>query len=101
MSDSLNSMLEEGQLSLPLYQGVIRLLPKFKGAPLASQMRPITLLNTDYKLLTKVFWPGWWECFFLCFKNCSIIWSEAGISCREPSLVHSGVHQAEKEKRLF
>jgi hypothetical protein len=30
-------------------------LPKVKGIPMASQLRPITLLNTDYKLLTKVF----------------------------------------------
>jgi len=36
-------------------QGVIRLLPKVPGVPMASQLRPITLLCTDYKLLTKMF----------------------------------------------
>jgi hypothetical protein len=55
MADALNAMLEEGQLAPSLHQGVIRLLPKVKGVPMASQLRPITLLNTGYKLLTKVF----------------------------------------------
>jgi hypothetical protein len=53
--DALNTMLEEGQLAPSLCQGVIRLLPKVRGVPMASQLRPITLLNTDYKLLTKVY----------------------------------------------
>jgi Reverse transcriptase (RNA-dependent DNA polymerase) len=34
---------------------VVRLLPKVAGVPKASQLRPITLLCTDYKLLTKMF----------------------------------------------
>ncbi len=55
MADGLNTMLEAGQLAPSLCRGVIRLLPKVKGVPLASQLRPITLLNTDYKLLTKVY----------------------------------------------
>jgi hypothetical protein len=56
MADGLNSVLEESQLSLFLCQGVIRLLPKVKGAPLTSQLRSITLLSfTEYKLLTKAF----------------------------------------------
>jgi hypothetical protein len=54
MSDGLNAMLEEGQRSPSLCQGVIRLLSNFKGAPLASQMRPVTFLTTDFKLVTKV-----------------------------------------------
>jgi hypothetical protein len=28
---------------------------KFKGVPLTLQLRPITLINTGYKLLTKVY----------------------------------------------
>ncbi len=55
MVDALNTMLEEGQLAPSLRQGVVILLPKVKGVPKASQLRPITLLNTDYKLLTKVY----------------------------------------------
>jgi exonuclease III len=52
---ALNSMLEAGQLSESLRQGVVRLLPKVAGVPTAAQLRPITLLCTDYKLLTKMF----------------------------------------------
>jgi hypothetical protein len=53
--DGLNAMLEEGQLSPSLSQGTVRLNPKIKGLPSASQLWPITLLNTDYKILTKVY----------------------------------------------
>ena len=35
-------------------QGTVRLLPKVPGVPAASQFRPITLLCTGYKLLTKI-----------------------------------------------
>jgi hypothetical protein len=55
MVDALNTMLEESQLAPSLRQGVVILLPKVKGVPKASQLKPITLLNTDYKLLTKVY----------------------------------------------
>ncbi len=37
-----------------LCRGAVRLIPNVKGVPLASKLRPITLLNTDYKLLSKV-----------------------------------------------
>jgi hypothetical protein len=52
--DGLNAMLGRGLLSPSLRHGVVRLLPKVPGVPMASQLRPITLLNTDYKLLTKM-----------------------------------------------
>jgi hypothetical protein len=55
MADGLNSMLEQGHLSPSLCQGTVRLIPKVNGVPAASQLRPITLLNTDYKILTKVY----------------------------------------------
>jgi hypothetical protein len=55
MADGLNSMLEQGHLSPSLCQGTVRLIPKVKGVPEASTLRPITLLNTDYKILTKVY----------------------------------------------
>ena len=48
-------MLERGALTASLQRGVVRFLPKVPGAPTASQLRPITLLSCDYKLLTKVF----------------------------------------------
>ena len=53
--EALNVMLERGALSASLQRGAVRLLPKVPGAPEASQLRPITLLSCDYKLLTKVF----------------------------------------------
>ncbi len=49
--DGLNAMLNRGLLAPSLRLGVVRLLPKVPGV----QLRPITLLNTDYKLLTKMF----------------------------------------------
>lgn len=51
---ALNAMLEAGELSSSLRRGVVRLIPKVTGVPMASQLRPITLLSTDYKLLTKM-----------------------------------------------
>ncbi len=48
-------MLNRGLLAPSLRLGVVRLLPKVPGVPMASQLRPITLLNTDYKLLIKMF----------------------------------------------
>jgi hypothetical protein len=53
--DGLNTMLNRGLLAPSLRLGVVRLLPKVPGVPMASQLRPITLLNTNYKLLTKMF----------------------------------------------
>jgi hypothetical protein len=46
--DGLNAMLNRGLLSPSLRIGVVRLLHKVPGVPMASQLRPITLLNTDY-----------------------------------------------------
>ena len=51
---ALNHMLATDSLTPSLRRGVVRLLPKVGGVPTASQLRPITLLNTDYKLLTKM-----------------------------------------------
>jgi hypothetical protein len=53
--DGLNAMLNRGLLAPSLRLGVVRLLPKVPGVPMASQLGPIILLNTDYKLLTKMF----------------------------------------------
>ena len=53
--EALNVMLERGALTSSLQRGAIRLLPKVAGAPTAAQLRPITLLSCDYKLMTKVF----------------------------------------------
>jgi hypothetical protein len=50
-----NASLARGLLPASLRHGVVRLLPKVPGVPTASQLRPITLLGTGYKLLTKMF----------------------------------------------
>ncbi len=46
--------LTRGRLPVTMLQGAVRLLPKVPGVPATSQFRPITLLCTDYKLLTKL-----------------------------------------------
>jgi hypothetical protein len=50
-----NGMLEASELGRSLRTGVVQLIPKVQGVPQASQLRPITLLTCDYKLLTKMF----------------------------------------------
>jgi hypothetical protein len=52
---AFNDMLVADALPPSLRRGVVRLLPKVAGTPTAAQLRPITLLGTDYKLLTKMF----------------------------------------------
>ena len=47
-------MMAEGLLPASFRRGIVRLLPKVAGVPAASQLRPITLLGVDYKLLTKI-----------------------------------------------
>ena len=51
---AFQSALDRGRLPATMSQGAVRLLPKVPGVPAASQFRPITLLCTDYKLLTKI-----------------------------------------------
>ena len=45
-----------GRLSLVASNkhGATRLVSKVKGIPLVSELRPLTLLNVDYKILTKI-----------------------------------------------
>ena len=54
--DSLNTSIERGELSVSQKRGIITLLPK--GEELdrknLSNWRPITLLNTDYKIFSKL-----------------------------------------------
>jgi hypothetical protein len=85
MADSLNTMLEAGQLAPSLCKGVIRLLPKVKGVPLASQLRPITLPNTDYKLLTKVYVARLMQVLPTILHKSQLCRSMAKTSCRGPS----------------
>ncbi len=53
--DSYNYSLEKGSLSISQRQAVITLIDKpGKDRSILSNWRPISLLNTDYKLLTKI-----------------------------------------------
>ena len=52
--ESLNYSFEKGELSVDQRRGIITLLPKkSKIRLLLKNWRPISLLNTDYKILTK------------------------------------------------
>ena len=49
-----NVILERIFLTDSMKSGVARLLPKVEGIPAAYELHPITLLGTDYKILTKI-----------------------------------------------
>jgi hypothetical protein len=52
--NSLNQAFENGELSLEQKRGIINLIPKKdKDIRFLKNWRPISLLNTDYKILTK------------------------------------------------
>jgi len=52
--DSLNYASEIGELSISQKRGTITLIPKKdKNKVLLNNWRPISLLNTDYKIVTK------------------------------------------------
>ncbi|RUA07247.1 MAG: hypothetical protein DSY43_00290 [Gammaproteobacteria bacterium] len=54
MINSFNYSLQNERLSISQRQGVINLIPKKKKNPLLIEnWRPISLLNTDYKIATK------------------------------------------------
>jgi hypothetical protein len=48
-------MLSSGLPTLSLRRAVVCLLPKVSTVPTAAQLRPITFLAVDYKILTKMF----------------------------------------------
>ncbi len=54
MVDSINYAFDIGELSLEQKHGIITLIPKKnKTRMILKNRRPISLLNTDYKILTK------------------------------------------------
>ena len=50
----LNCQLERVELITSDKEGATRLCPKVEGTPMVNQLRPITLLNLDYKILTRI-----------------------------------------------
>ena len=55
MTNSFNFAFDTGKLSISQRRGVITLIPKpNKDNTLLDNLRPISLLNVDYKILTKV-----------------------------------------------
>jgi hypothetical protein len=50
----LNYMFFEGTITAQQKQGIIMCLPKAKSMLTPEERRPITLLNTDYKILTRI-----------------------------------------------
>ena len=54
MINSFNYAFDNGTLSISQRQGIITLIPKpNKDTTLLKNLRPISLLNVDYKILTK------------------------------------------------
>ena len=52
--DSFNYTFKSGSLSISQRRGIISLIPKkFKDKTIRENLRPISLLNVDYKILTK------------------------------------------------
>ena len=52
--DSFNYAFKSGSLSISQRRGIISLIPKkFKDKTILENLRPISLLNVDYKILTK------------------------------------------------
>jgi len=55
MLHSFNYAYDSGKLSISQRRGIITLIPKpNKDTTVLDNLRPISLLNTDYKLLTKI-----------------------------------------------
>ena len=55
MLRSFNYAYDSGKLSISQRRGIITLIPKpNKDTTVLDNLRPISLLNTDYKILTRV-----------------------------------------------
>ena len=52
--DVVNNGFQKGELSITMRRGVIVLIPKGGEKKLLKNWRPISLLNYDYKIITKV-----------------------------------------------
>ncbi len=49
-----NVMVERGEILSSMRRGVTRLVPKVRGIPRVEQLRPITMLNTDYTIKSRM-----------------------------------------------
>ena len=65
LTSNLNHAFEKGELSICQRRGIISLLPKkSKNTNNLNNLRPISLLNTDYKIATKSWQEDWKGSFF-------------------------------------
>ena len=46
--------LDQGLMVSSMRKGVTRILDKVRGTPSVTDLRPITLLSTDYKIMTEI-----------------------------------------------
>ena len=54
MTESFNFAFQSRNLSISQRRGIISLIPKkFKDKTMLENLRPISLLNVDYKIITK------------------------------------------------
>ena len=49
-----NAMVERGQINASMRKGVTRLIPKVNGTPRVDQLRPITMLDADYNIKSRM-----------------------------------------------
>ena len=69
MIASFNYAFHSGTLSISQKRGIISLIPKKdKDTSLLENLRPISLLNVDYKILTKVIAKRIEKLFFEYYK---------------------------------
>ena len=52
--DVINCILEKEQLNESMEEALARLIPKVDGTPTVQELRPISLLQTDYKIMTAI-----------------------------------------------
>ena len=54
LTDMINYVMNRGQLTESQYQGIMVLIKKVRNAKRITQYRPITLLNSDYKIIARI-----------------------------------------------
>jgi hypothetical protein len=74
---ALNAMLEAGELGSSLRGGVVWLIPKVMSVPTVAQLRPITLMSADYKILTKMITARLLPVLLSILRSSQLCWVQA------------------------